>query len=112
MAKLDKEVRDFLEKNKLDADLVEKYFELYDSGDFYDKFKTLEGAQRFESIVRGLRMEIEDLMKSGETDLEYVERRIARMDSVANDLELTYTEAEREANKIDVDAYLGNMEAE
>ncbi len=112
MAKLDKEVRDFLEKNKLDADLVEKYFELYDSGDFYDKFKTLEGAQRFESIVRGLRMEIEDLMKSGETDLEYVESRIARMDSVANDLELTYTEAEMEANKIDVDAYLENMEAE
>lgn len=112
MAKLDKEVRDFLEKNKLDADLVEKYFELYDSGDFYDKFKTLEGAQRFESIIRGLRMEIEDLIKSGETDLEYVESRIARMDSVANDPELTYTDAEMEANKIDVDAYLENMEAE
>lgn len=110
MAKLNKEVRDFLEKNKLDADLVEKYFELYDSGDFYDKFKTLEGAQRFESIIRGLRMEIDDLMKTGENDLDYVESRIQRMDSVANDPELTYTDAEMEANRIDLDAYLENME--
>ena len=109
MAKLDKEVKDFLEKNKLDADLVEKYFELYDSGDFYDKFKTLAGAQRFESLVRGIRMEIEDLMKTGENDLWYLESKIERMDTVANDPLLIYTDAEMEANKIDLDAYLDEM---